>query len=322
MDDNRSIANKELGDAFDGNMVAINSGGSQINENLPQQEEQSENASGVVNYNFNVNVTVNPRGSSSSTRMQENTTNQIVNNALASGTTNPEELKKNSSTDSKPSGESELIFLESGNDKIKLMEQAVNSGPIQPVLDIRRIDTFLPSVPSDYSYSESQVKSKNIDLKRSYDVLHDLTQGALSNYAEMSYLPKTVLNTEFDARLKENTINFYESENIKIEQNQTLYDSAAEISENNERLVQTRERERDEALMVMAKNQTGKPTDGQKEFVEMRDGQIIAGNSIPAATTLNTSGARDFNNITTRSTTIESFVDKMNSPPNWRTVLG
>jgi hypothetical protein len=138
----------------------------------------------------------------------------------------------------------------------------------------------------------------------------------------MSYLPKTVLNTEFDARLKENTINFYESENIKIEQNQTLYDSAAEISENNERLVQTRERERDEALMVMAKNQTGKPTDGQQEFVEMRDGQIIAGNSIPAATTLNTSGARDFNNITTRSTTIESFVDKMNSPPNWRTVLG
>ena len=87
-------------------------------------------------------------------------------------------------------------------------------------------------------------------------------------------------------------------------------------------MLHTREKERDEALVEMSRGQASRKPDSQMEFSEIRDGQVIAGNNLPPVTTLNTSGVRDFTNITSKSTTIDMFIDKMNSPPNWRTVLG
>jgi len=318
--DKRSTVNTELQNSFDGNLVTLAGNNASNLVELPKAEEQIEAQSGTVMNNFNVNVNVTGSPGSSTTVQKTNAT-QIVNNALASGAKSPEELKKNSSTDSKQSGGTDVSFME-GSSKIQLVENTINSGPSQPILDIRGIEYFSADRPSDYGYSEAPIKSQNNDLKRSYDILHFLTKGGISDHQEMSSVPKTVLNTEFSANLKESNFNYFESSNVNVQQNnKTLHESASQISQENDRKNQNREREREESLNELASRQN-KRQENQQEFAEIKDGQDLVGNTITGAKTLNTSGAKDFNNLTSRSTTIDLFIDKMNSPPIWRTVLG
>jgi hypothetical protein len=83
-----------------------------------------------------------------------------------------------------------------------------------------------------------------------------------------------------------------------------------------------KEKERDESLNEMARNSTKSQEANKLEFSEIKDGNNISGNTISPAKPLYSSGVRNFNNISSRSTTIDLFIDKINSPPIWRTVLG
>lgn len=322
--DNRNLANEELRNAFDGSITAMTRSAPSNFVELPNPEDAANNIGSMVN-NYNVNVNVSSRGGSTSNpNIQTSAAKQIVNNILNdSPLMSPDEVKKNSTMDSKPGGDSNVLFLESGSNRIELIEKAINTGPSQPILDIRDIDYFSPAKPSDYSYSQAPVKSKNTNMKITYDILHYLTKAGISDYSEMSSVPKTVLNTEFSANMKETSFNYFETQNIKTEEtNNSIYEKTSKASEENQRMLQNREKERDEALMEMSKGKASRKPDSQLEFSEIRDGQIIAGNNLPPATTLNTSGVRDFNNITSKSTTIDMFIEKMNSPPIWRTVQG
>lgn len=318
--DKRKTVNAELQNSFDGNLVTLAKNDSTNFVELPKAENQNESQSGTVMNNFNVNVNVGSAQSTSPTVQKTNAT-QIVNNVLSSGVKSADDLKKNYTTSSPQNGGTNVSFME-GENKIQLVENVINSGPTQPILDIRGIEYFSPDKPSDYSYSESPKKSENVNLKRNYDILHFLTKGGLSDYQEMSSVPQTVLNTEFSANLKENNFNYFEKTNVNVQQNnKTLHESASQISQEHERKTQMREKERDQALTELSSKQT-KRQENQQEFAEIKDGQSLIGNSLPAAQPLNTSGARNFNNMTSRSTTIDLFIDKMNSPPIWRTVLG
>lgn len=322
--DNRNLANQELENAFGGSITAMTRSAPSNFVELPNPEEELNGSGSVVN-NYNVNVNVSGRGGSTSNpAVQSAAARQIVNNILTdSPLMSPNEVKKNSTMDSSPGGDSNVVFLENGSNKIELIERAINTGPSQPILDIRDVDYFSPEKPSDYSYSQSPAKSKNTNMKISYDILHYLTKAGISDHSEMSSVPKTVLNTEFSANLKETTFNYFENQNIKTEEtNNSIHQRTSKASEENQRMLHTREKERDEALVEMSRGQASRKPDSQMEFSEIRDGQVIAGNNLPPVTTLNTSGVRDFTNITSKSTTIDMFIDKMNSPPNWRTVLG
>ena len=322
MNENRDLINSELKNTFDGGLISLANEQPSNFVELPNEEEAKITESGNVVNNFNVNVNVNSKNQNSAP-IEKNKATTIVNNILNSESTkSPENLKKNSSETSNSTGGNNTIILENGKSAIQLLEQTMNAGPEQPTLDIRQLDYYSPDKPSDYSYSEAPIKSKNLDLKRSYDILHSMTDGALTDHHEMSPLSDTIIHNEFTNQLKESSFNYYESSNIKLDTNQPkIHDQVSEVSEKNDKRLEMREQEKDLALSEMSKNQS-KRVDNELEISEIKDGRDISGNVLSGAKVLNTSGARNFNNLSSRSSTIPLFVDKMNSPPIWRTALG
>lgn len=322
MNENRDLINSELKNTFDGSLVSLANEQPSNFVELPKEEEAKNTESGNVVNNFNVNVNVNSKNQNSAP-IERNKATTIVNNILNNESTkSPENLKKNSNETLDSTGGNTKIILENGKSAIQLLEQTMNAGPEQPSLDIRQLDYYSPDKPSDYSYSESPIKSKNLDLKRNYDILHSMTTGALTDHHEMSPLSDTIIHNEFTNDLKERNFNYYESSNIKLDVNQPkVHDQVSDVSEKNDKRIEMREQEKNLALSEMAKNQS-KRVDNELEITEIKDGRDISGNVLTGAKVLNTSGARNFNNLSSRSSTIPLFIDKMNSPPIWRTALG
>lgn len=321
MDENRNIANTELKNAFDGGLISIPNQQPDNLVELPKQEELDASGGGNVVNNFNVNVNVKS-ASPASMALQKTNATKIVNNIVGNSTgASPDEIKKNSTENSVPDGKADLKVIENEQSPIKLIENTIRSGPDQPILDIRHIDYYSPDRPSDYGYSDAKIKSQNVDLKRSYDMLHFLTKSAISDH--MGMVPSgSVIENEFSENLKEMNFNYYEKTNIAIDENQPkMHDTIDSISEEHNRKVIQHENEKDQALNVIVKNQT-KKQNNDLEFSEIQNGNDISGNVLSGAKTLHTSGVRNFNNMSSRSTTISTFIDKMNSPPIWRTVLG
>lgn len=320
--DNRKLANSELENTFDGGLLSIQSNQPDNLVELPPQEETSstESLGGITN-NYNVNVNLSSNGNVPSL-LQRNNATTIVNNVLGNNPPgSPDELKKNYQENSNPDGSSNVKVIENEKSPITLIEKVVNSGPSQPVLDIRQLDFYSPDKPSDYSYSEADAKSKNIDLKRSYDMLHIMTKNSISDRLQMSP-NSSVIENEFTQNLKEININYLEKSNVEIDTSKPrLHDEVSSASQDNDRRMAMREKERDESLNEMARNST-KKQNNELEFSEIKDGNNVSGNVISGAKTLYSSGVRDFNNMSSRSTTIPMFIDKMNSPPIWRTELG
>jgi len=132
----------------------------------------------------------------------------------------------------------------------------------------------------------------------------------------------SVIENEFSENLKEMNFNYYETQNVSVDKSQPkMHDAISAMSQENDRKTAMREKERDESLTEMARNNQ-KRQNNELEFEEIKDGSVISGNVLSGAKPLYTSGVRDFNNMSSRSTTIPLFIDKMNSPPIWRTVLG
>jgi hypothetical protein len=322
MDENRNLVNNELKDTFDGGLVSIANQQSENFVELPKQEQANEETKGTVVNNFNVNVDVSSASAGAMASQKANAT-KIVNNIL--NTTNPnatpDEIKKNSTENSNPDGNSNVKVIENEQSPIRLIERSVNTGPDQPILDIRQIDYYSPDKPSDYGYSGAKLKSENVDLKRNYEMLHFLTQNSISEHLQMSP-SASVLQTEFSNNLKEMNFNYFEKENISVDKSKsTMHDSVSSVSRENDRRIALREKERDESLNEMVRN-NGRSQNNELEFSEIMNGNDISGNVVSGAKPLYTSGVRDFNNMSSRSTTIPLFIDKMNSPPIWRTVLG
>lgn len=319
--DNRKLVNSELKNTFDGGLVSLANDHSSNFVELPNQEQTESQETGNVVNNFSVNVNVNSKGSNSVNIDRSKATN-IVNNVLGNNTpTTPDEIKKNSNEVSKPVGDNNIMVLENEKSAIQLINQTENQGPEQPSLDIREID-YSPNDPTDYSYSESPVKSKNMSLKREYDILHSLTSNGLTDHHNMSPIADGMIVNEFNENMKEVNFNYYNSSNVAVDNKQQKpYDKMSEISERNDKRIQMREQERDTALSEMARNQT-KRKDNELEYSEIKDGRDLSGGMISGAKVLNTSGVRNFNNMSSRSSTIPLFIDKMNSPPIWRTGLG
>jgi hypothetical protein len=319
--ENRKLVNSELQNTFDGGLLSVESSQPDNLVELPSQEEiNAQEASGGVTNNFNVNV--NLSSTSTPSLLQRNNATNIVNNVLGNNPpSSPEELKKNYTGDSKQDGDSNVKVVQYENSPLVLLQKSINSGPPQPTLDIRSLDYYSPDAPSDYSYSQSPVKSKNVDLKRSYDMLHTLTQNAISDRMQMS--PNTsVIQNEFSNDLREININYLEKSNIMVDDSKPkMHDAVTDLSKDNEQKMAMREKERDESLTEMARNST-KKQDNELVFSEIKNGNDISGNVISGARTTYASGVRNFNNIGSRSTTIDTFIDKMNSPPIWRTALG
>ena len=253
--ENRKLVNSELQNTFDGGLLSVESSQPDNLVELPSQEEMNaQEAAGGVTNNFNVNV--NLSSTSTPSLLQRNNATNIVNNVLGNNPpSSPEELKKNYTGDSKQDGDSNVKVVQYENSPLVLLQKSINSGPPQPTLDIRSLDYYSPDAPSDYSYSQSPVKSKNVDLKRSYDMLHTLTQNAISDRMQMS--PNTsVIQNEFSNDLREININYLEKSNIMVDDSKPkMHDAVTDLSKDNEQKMAMREKERDESLTEMALNE-------------------------------------------------------------------
>jgi len=323
--DNRDLVNQELKNNFDGGILSLAPNAPDNHVELPKSEENqvSESGSTINNYNMSVNINSASGGSRTADNVKAN---NIIQNVLnVDRPSSPEDLKKNLNIDSSKSGNDtfKMNFSDGELEPLNIRNDFMNSGPSAPSAEIRDIQFFTAGEATDYGYSSAKIKTENIELNRTYNTTHQYTDQAIRNNAILSTTPNSVFNNDFNENYENTNINLFEQSNLKVDTTKNNgHEEVSKMSEELQRKTQVREKERDDALTTMALNQRKRGGDEQdimdiQSVNEPPQMQMLSG-----ADTLSNSGVRSFNNMTGRSSTIGTFIEKMNSPPIWRTVLG
>jgi predicted ATPase len=139
----------------------------------------------------------------------------------------------------------------------------------------------------------------------------------------MTVLPNSAVQNSFAKDEMESTIDFFEASTVRVDSQPTnRYDQLDKVIQESEKRDTNRAKEKEETLNEMAHDKK-KKVNMSAEMEDMKDANApTQAEMLSGANKQPDSGPRDFINMTTRSNTIGSFVEKMNSPPIWRTVLG
>jgi len=327
MNDKREIANQELKNEFDSNLFYLNKNDSSNFVELSAPEATDELSGTSTTNNYNVNVNINGTSESKTSNPTQNA-RTIVNNVLRSDTiATSDELKKNSNPLFAKTGEDNhnipKLLDKDSESKMEILHKAIDRGSPAPSLDMRRLDFVTADTPSEYNYSESPLKARDTTIQKNLGILHDISANSIHNYTNMTVLPNSAVQNSFAKDEMESTIDFFEASTVRVDSQPTnRYDQLDKVIQESEKRDINRAKEKEETLHEMADDKKKKVNMGA-EMEDMKDANApTQAEMLSGANKQPDSGPRDFINMTTRSNTIGSFVEKMNSPPIWRTVLG
>lgn len=349
--DNRELVNSELSKILDSGIVSIkNNKSSSINE-LPQGETPDQNISaGSLTNNYN--VVVNVAGSAKVSQPISESKN-IVNNILRNNNIeSPQDIKKNYSESLK-----ENLNLVPDNFSVNNTNLNVNSYP--DTFNYNNLmlqdNDFLPSKTfesklevlnsisnsaknvsnqnlgantssiqensiSNYSYSSADIKNKNNSLNIAFESLNNVMQHSLGVNGKIG---GTVLNNEIYVDKKSDQLNVYKN-TVEIKNQSTTT-----LEEMDDRIREMDRSEKIRSKMIERSTLQMEESNDRKESEEI-DLSSQMEDTIPISKEdYSTTPTKQFNdrsishiNSTDFSINYNNFVNKMNSPPIWRTVLG
>lgn len=325
--DKRDLANEELRKNFDGGLVSLSPQQSETFSDLstnPSEEQQpSGGGGGDVYNNFNVNVSVNKTNTTVSP-----TATKVIENAFPVTSEIPELLKKNSPIESIENLKNERSFeqLRGIGDQespppnlVEIQKEADRMTPSVSLLHLAGTDMTPLVDASNYEYSDSNTKNQNPDIVNRTEVLKNIVQQSVVEHEVNNVLPSNARDSAIYLNYNNHLRSTYETKNLNIEQNtQSPVDQANQAVRHQQQIINSQTEEINRTVNLVAK-------DGEIRRTEMDDiNESKQVNSKPGAGPAQTVSKkpRGSNNLNPVPSTIPLFVNKMNSPPVWRTVLG
>jgi hypothetical protein len=319
MEDKRTIANQELQNELDGSFRFYAPPEQENFVELPVQEKIEESKPETVN-NFNVSVSVNGK-----TEPKTTVVNQAVQNALPNTTELPEDVKKNSPViSSENSNEEKYVEQLRGivGEDAGMIEQhndVVGSIDSIPVLDMTQLTQFETPEYGEYTYSVSDMKQNNPSVKRDYEVLQNIISHSISSQEPMVVSPDSAI----DASLVIDQINenrqYYQIENLEVQNN---VNNNLEMANQKVRSQQSNQPQSAHELERQLQNIKTSSLQEIEEAdnIEARSQSRPDGAGAPPRSAQK--NPQTSKNIKSSSSSIDKFINKMNSPPVWRAVLG
>ena len=318
--DKRKIANLELKDYVSLNVLPTTSESSNYVE-LPKEESSNYVESGGNSNNINVNINID--GNQSPQMNQVNETKTIVNNVLQT-TTNPADIKKNSSQDSQVSGEKVLgdreylqtVYREYDDVGYSIIPEMMSQSATIGSLGS---DEFNNTEVSKFQYSD--IRKENKSFIKNLNIVRNITNTVLADLNRVTYSSQNAIKMSI-ANVTNVTQQYSSKRSLEVSNERSNIDG-------NEKNIREAARKRemeikriDEVLLQLKKNKDTNDGEDDKTENEMKEGSIFLPDMFSSAnqsfvqknklSSLNDSG----------DSTIGIFVNKMNNPPNWRTVLG
>lgn len=293
----REIANEELNQTLGAGVVSI------APQPIPNyyelhKEEHGRPGVGTIN-NFNTtNVTVNSAGK-----------------VLPTTTATPDQIKKNS-VQQLPN----LTDEKSPNHFERMKETYVQQSPT-PMLQLAGLGNLQSSDMSEYTYSDSPMKQSNGKFAKQLEILKNITKQSITNQQIQVATPysyhdnSTMVNQTMDGRQEYNIENLSISNNVNNSM-EIVNELARQREKSERRRTETMERAVNQAEQSQVPKEIADEDDIEASSMQPKDG---AGSSPLANRNLK---PRHISNLNPTKGTIDIFIDKMNSPPIWRTVLG
>lgn len=331
--DKRQIANVELEETLNSGILSFVEPQSQSFAELPDAPQTENDASnGNVVNNFNVSVNVNGGGDS---RTIQNITTTSLQNALPNMNESSNEIKKNSSIDFQGiyGQDSNALNITQEPDILNNLYSIYQSNDQSPSdLIYSNISHFQKAEISHYSYSESSLKTDNQNTKNQYEVLKNIiyypSQG--DDYNEK--MPSDYSITTDVSNISPQTNNY----NI---QNTSSYGGYALQNFNNLNIENTsnsnieaimelsRKKDRVQAQELQNVNKTVRNIEdlgklNQNEMDDVTEATTVE-RKYGAGPSVNRShDGRKASHINSPLNNTPKFIEKMNRPPIWRSVLG
>jgi hypothetical protein len=348
--DNRELANSELSKVLDSGVVSIrNSKLNSISE-LPQSETPDETISSGKSVN-NYNVVVNVSGNTSTQQPQIESKN-IVNNILRNNTIeSPQDIKKNyketlrensnlipdnftirnenMNINSYPASfnynnmilkNDELFANNDFSSKLQLLKTISNSANSESMQNLGAdVSSISENSITNYSYSNADIKNKNNSLNMAFESINNVIQHSLGINGNLA---GSILTNELNVDNRTEQLNIYKNNiEVKNQSTTTLEEMDNKIREI-DRFEKIRSKMAERSVLQMAESNDRKQSEDIDLTNQMEDTSPISKEDYtptPNKEILD----RDISHI--NSDTDYDYIDflnKMNSPPIWRTVLG
>jgi hypothetical protein len=257
--------------------------------------------------NFNVNVNIS--GGASPTLVRD-TASSVMANALPTLSGTPDEIKKNSSINFQ-----ETYEEDSGDGLVNIF---ASDTPAPVDLMYKDLSDFETAAVSHYTYSESSLKENNVKINNQYEVLKNVIHSSIENENIMNVTPYSANDASLYLNQTTNTDeSTYNNFNIENTSN-TNFEALSELSRNNQRI---QNKESNNLTKTVRRIEDMANTNAMEENDVQEAVQVgIKGGAGPS---LNFGhDGRIPVNINNVLNDRPEFIEKMNRPPIWRSVLG
>lgn len=348
--DNRELANSELSKVLDSGVVSIrNTKLNSINELPPSETLDPDTSSGnsINNYNVVVNVSGN-----TNTQKPQTESKNIVNNILRTNTIeSPQDIKKNYketllensnlipdnftiknknvNVNSYPASfnynnmmleDNELFTNNDFSSKLQIIKDISNSANRESMENLGAdVSSVNENSITNYSYSTADVKNKNNSLNIAFESINNIIQHSLGINGKIG---GSILTNELNVDKKAEELNIYKNTiEVKNQSITTLEEMDDKIREM-DRSEKIRTKMMERSVLQMAESNNREESEHIDLTNQMED-TIPLSKEDYSPTPNKEILDRDISHINSDTDyDYGNFINKMNSPPIWRTVLG
>ena len=338
--DNRASINKELGEILNPGVVSVLGRESLGVSELPNTSG-TETVGEAANTTNNFNVNVNVSGSSQS-RDPKSQAQTIINNVLKSSQAlSASDIKKNWGMDFESGGNTPRVELSEGTSSTStnhttFLPNVTDTqipeiqSQIENLKIINTIESDYPTLPnlgaamtssdqsmgSNYSYSTADIKNTNRNINTTLNMVNNIIQSSSGAILPSAQITNSTNNEFNDSR------RYYNSKNSSIEtyNSNNYLEQIDQITRDHERTMINRHNTVETTMIQMGEQQSTRGSD--MELLDAMNEGISNDPTDYSETQTSPMREVEFSHLNDAGSTIDSFIAEMNSPPNWRTVLG
>lgn len=331
MEDKRKLANQELEETLSSGILSVlpeSQGNFDTLPNVPQTEDMM--AQNVTN-TFNVNVNVSGGGQS----QIERATNRTMQNMLPNLTGSADEIKKNSSlilvdNSREISGTTETNNFEVASQEVLMnnltpnnysnetinQTNVYNTASEMPLFNFAKDSMDAENLVGKYTYSNSSLKEDNQKIAKDYQILKNITYNSFND--EMITTTISPYSAHDNSLYVENVMGervIQNLENLTVENNT---ENNLEIANQISREMQSQQRSRNDLISQLTDN----AQDEDFASADIQEATEVSPKIGVGAPVIGSNKNTNPSNIRGSLTNLPTIIQKMNSPPMWRTVLG
>jgi len=211
--------------------------------------------------------------------------------------------------------DTQIPQIQSEIEKLKIINTIESDYPNLPTLGVSMTSSD-QSMGSNYSYSTADIKNTNRNINTTLNMVNNIIQ---SSYG--GALPSAEITNSTNNELNDNR-RYYNSKNSSIEtyNSNNYLEQIDQITRDHERTIINRHNTVEATMIQMGEQQSNRGSN-----MELLDAMGEMPPSDPtdySETQTSPMREKEFTHLNDAGSTIDSFIAEMNSPPNWRTVLG